>query len=145
MSRVLAVALLFAVGTNSSAQAQASGPTQELTALEHRWVQALIKKDVVTLDKILASTYADTDEEGHQSTKQDVMVLFRSGDLKLEDITLSDLHVQPYGSAAVVTGTAAQRGAYKGQPVAAKVVFTDTFVKTKGAWRVVSSQRTAVH
>jgi len=32
--------------------------------LQHRWVEALVKADIATLDDILADSYVDTDESG---------------------------------------------------------------------------------
>lgn len=145
MSRILAMALLVSIATPAAAQSTKTGPTEELTALEHRWVDAMVKNDVATLDKIIAKTYTDTDEEGHQSGKADLLAVIKSGDLKFKSLTVSDMHVHVYGSAAVVTGTGAQNGAYKGQAVTPKVVFTDTFVKGKGGWMAVASHRTAIH
>lgn len=137
--------LLMAISAAASAQAQRRTVAEELSALEHRWVQAIVKADVATLDKVFASTYVDTDESGDRATKSEVLAALRSGDLKMQGIILSGLHVQEYGSAAVVTGTAAQRGAFKGQPVAPKIVFTDTFIRMKSGWVAVASQRTAIH
>ena len=49
-----------------------------------------------------------------------------------------------YGDAAVVIGTSAQVGKFKGQSLAPTIVFTDTFIKQNGKWRAVASHRSAV-
>jgi len=49
------------------------------------------------------------------------------------------LHV--YGDAAVVIGSAAQVGNFKGQSLTAAIIFTDTFIKQNGKWRAVASHR----
>ena len=116
-----------------------------ITDAEKRWVSALVKNDVGTLDAILAPGYSDTDEEGNRTNKQDILAAIRSGDVKFGSISITEVHVQQYGSAAIATGVAVQKGAYKGQPFAPKIAFIDTFVRENGAWRAVASQRTAVH
>jgi len=143
--------LLLAIAILTPAQTQKSEPAQEAPAtaktlfdLENQWVAALVKSDVATLDSIFGASYVDTDEQGHRSDKQAVFSVLKSGDLKIASIKLSEMHVSLYGDAAVVIGTAAQAGNFKGQPMAATIVFTDTFVKQNGKWIAVASHRSAV-
>ncbi len=147
-----AAACLFALALvpgSRAAHAQAhpssrsDATNREIVDLEHRWVDAIVAKDITTLERVFAPTYVDTDEEGHRGNRQQTLAGIKSPDLKLQSIKLRDIHVQSYGDAAVATGTAAQDGSYKGQPVATRVVFTDTFVREGGTWRAVASQRTA--
>ena len=125
--------------------AKADATAKEITDLEHRWVQAIAKKDAATLRTMLAPTYHDTDESGNVSTLGEMVSMVTSPEMKIDAITITDIHVAKYGKTAVATGTATQRGSYKGQAFAPKVVFTDTFVKQNGQWQAVASQRTAAH
>jgi len=127
-----------AEGTDAIAQAKA------LIDLENKWVAALVKSDAATLDSIFDESYVDTDEHSQRSDKQAVLAVLKSGDLKISSIKLSDMHVTLYGDAAVVIGASAQAGNFKGQPLAAMIIFTDTFIKQKGKWRAVASHRSAV-
>lgn len=119
--------------------------TQLLAGLEEKWVTALTKSDTATLDSILSDTYVDTDERGERTNKQSVLSDLKSGDLWFESIKLSDLQVRTYGDAAVVTGSAAQTGKSKGQPLTAAIVFTDTFIRQNGKWTAVASHRSATN
>jgi ketosteroid isomerase-like protein len=119
--------------------------SQALIGLENKWVAALEKSDTAALDSIFADSYVDTDEQSHRSDKQGVLAVLKSGELKIESIKLSDMQVHAYGDAAVVTGSAAQAGNFKGQPLTAKIIFTDTFVKQNGKWRAVASHRSAAN
>jgi hypothetical protein len=130
--------LLLAMAVLTPAQTKKNGPlqgidttTQALINLENTWVGALMKSDVATLDSIFTDTYVDTDEHSHRSGKQGVLSVLRSGELKIESIELSDMHVYDYGDAAVVTGSASQVGNFSGQPLTAAIIFTDTFVRQK--------------
>jgi len=143
VSHTFRLTVLLAFATPAWAQGSRD-PAAELATLEHQWVQALVARDTSRLGRVLADTYIDTDEEGHRSTKADVLGALQSGDLVLQDISLSNMQVHLYGSAAVVTGQAAQRGAYRGQAVAPMIVFTDTFVMIHARWTAVASQRTAL-
>lgn len=146
--RYTIVAVLLAVAVAVSAQtarkegapgAEATG--QALKDIENKWVEALAKADTTTLDSILADTYVDTDEQSHRSDKNGVLSVLKSGDLKIGSIKLSDMKVEVYGDAAVVTGSAVQKGSFKGQPLPANVIFTDTLIKRSGKWRAVASHR----
>ncbi len=109
---------------------------------QDEFVAGLVNADAAALDAILVDTYVDTEEGGHRSDKAGVIAVLTSGDLKLTSITLLDHDVQVYGDAAVMTGTAAQTGAFQGRALTPKILFTDTFVLQGGKWRVAASQRT---
>jgi hypothetical protein len=142
---LLSIAILTPAQTAKNAPAQGTGATtQALTDLENRWVAALMKSDVAALDSIFADSYVDTDEHSHRSDKQGVLSVLKSGELKIASIKLSDMHVYDYGDAAVVTGSAAQDGNFQGQPLTAKIIFTDTFIRRNGKWTAVASHRSAV-
>ena len=142
--------LLLAMAVLTPAQTQTNGPVQETEAttqalmnLENRWVGALMKSDAATLDSIFADTYVDTDEHSNRTDKQGVLSVLKSGELKIASIKLSDMQVYDYGDAAVVTGSSSQAGNFKGQPLTAKIIFTDTFIRQNGKWRAVASHRSA--
>ncbi len=139
---LLAVAVLAPAQTQKNGPAQGAGATaQALIALENKWVDALMKSDTAALDSIFADAYVDTDEHSQRSDKQGVLSVLKSGELKMESIKLSDMQVHDYGDAAVVIGSAAQVGNFKGQQLVPKITFTDTFVKQNGKWRAVASHR----
>jgi ketosteroid isomerase-like protein len=139
---LLALAVLASAQTKRNSTAQGTGAAaQALIALENKWVDALVKSDTAALDSIFADAYVDTDEHSQRSDKQGVLSVLKSGDLKMESIKLSDMQVHAYGDAAVVIGSAAQAGSFKGQSLAPKIIFTDTFIKQNGKWRAVASHR----
>jgi len=142
--------LLLAMAVLASGQAEkntavrgTNATTEALINLENHWVDALVKADTATLNSIFVDTYVDTDEHSHRSDKQDVLSVLKSGELKIASIKLSDLHAYVYGDAAVVTGSALQAGNFKGQPLTAAIIFTDTFIRQNGKWRAVASHRSA--
>jgi ketosteroid isomerase-like protein len=141
----LTAATPLQAGKTGAAQAPANDATgKALMDLENKWVDALAKSDTAALESIFADTYVDTDEQGHRTDKQGVLSTVKSGDLKIESIKLSDMHVHVYGDAAIVTGKGLQKGSFKSQPITATVLFTDTFVKRNGKWKAVASHRSAV-
>lgn len=117
---------------------------QPLFDLQHRWVSALIEADIPTLATILVDSYVDTDESGSRFDKAGVLAALKSGDLKLTSITLLETHAHRYGDSAVLTGASAQAGAFRGQPIAPKILFTATLVLQNGQWRAAAAHRTVV-
>ncbi len=141
---LLTMAVLTPTQTAKKSQAQVTDPAaQALISLENKWVDALVKSDTAALDSIFADTYVDTDEHSQRSDKQGVLSVLKSGNLKIESIKLSGMEVHVYGDAAVVIGSAAQVGNFKGQPLTAAIIFTDTFIKRNGKWRAIASHRSA--
>ena len=143
--RYLWTATLASIATVSAWSAEPLAPADDastLIALEQAWVEAIQKSDVKTLSTIFANTYVDTDETGHRGDKAAVLGDLKSGALKMSKIELSDMKPVIYGDAAVVTGASVQRGTYEGQPLADRIVFTDTFIRTGKTWKAVASQRT---
>jgi len=145
-STVLLLAALLALAVpQKNANAQGTETAEQVfERLEERWVAALTKSDTATLDSILSDTYVDTDEHGQRTDKSGMLSVLKSGDLKLESIKLSDMKVYMYGTAVVVTGVAVQVGTFKGQPLANKIAFTDTFFYEDGKWKAVASHRSAM-
>ena len=137
------LAIVVPASITSAAELAASGdPTGALIALEEKWVAALQRSDTKTLSALWAQTYVDTDETGHRSDKAEVLRVLKSGALKLRKLQLSDMKAYVYGDAAIVTGASVQDGEFQGQPLAIKIVFTDTFVRHGFEWVAVASQRT---
>jgi Domain of unknown function (DUF4440) len=117
---------------------------QPMLDLQHRWVAALVKADTGALDTILVDSYVDTDESGSRFDKAGVLAALKSGDLKLASITLLETHVHRYGDSAILTGASAQTGAFRGQPIAPKILFTATLVLENGEWKAAAAHRTTV-
>ena len=135
--------VVTASATSAADRAASGGASGVLIALEEKWVAALQRSDTKTLSALWAQTYVDADETGHRSDKAEVLRVLKSGALKLRKLQLSDMKAYVYGDAAVVTGASAQDGDFEGQPLAGKIVFTDTFVRDGDTWKAVASQRTA--
>lgn len=153
MKQTLAVALLIAsvavlsigqMGDNQQGKTKASGKEsveQTLTQMEREWVEAAQKKDATTLDRILADDWVGQSPTG-AATKSQALADLKSGDSKLDSITLGDMKVREFGNTAVVTGSDDEKSSYKGKDTSGHYVWTDVFVKRQGGWRAVASQST---
>ena len=152
MKQTLAIAVLVAaiaalgVGQMSDEQGKkkAGGKgnvEQTLTQMEREWVEAAQKKDASTLDRILADDWVGQSPTGI-TTKSQALSDLKSGDSKLDTITLGEMKVRTFGDTAVVTGSDDEKSSYKGKDTGGHYVWTDVFVKRKGNWQAVASQNT---
>ena len=151
MKRILAVAVLVAVATSLALGQMAAkqektkggkaGVEQALTQMERDWTEASLKKDVATLDKILADDWVGQGPTG-TAPKAEALADLKSGDNKLDSITLGDMKVRVFGDTAIVTGSDDEKSSYKGKDTSGHWIWTDVFVKRQGHWQAVASQGT---
>jgi ketosteroid isomerase-like protein len=141
---LLAAATALALGQTGDNQGQTKGkgnPTVEqvLMQMERDWMEANIKKDTGTLDRILADDWVAQTSDGPQ-TKAQALADSKSGDLKMDSWTLVEMKVRVFGDTAVVTGNHHEKSSYKGKDISGHYVWTDVFVKRQGRWQAVASQ-----
>src|SRR5215472_598026 len=125
------------------ARDQSKRALQSILDLQRRWVEALIRADAASLDAILEDTYVDTDESGSRFDKTAILEALKSGDLKLDSITLLETEVYRYGNSAVLIGSSAQSGSFQGRSIAPKILFTAALILRNRKWAAVAAHRTA--
>jgi ketosteroid isomerase-like protein len=151
MKRILAVAVLVVVATSlalgqmadmkEKAKGGEVGVEQALMQMERDWTEAGLKKDVATLDKILADDWVGQGITG-AATKAEALADLKSGDSKQDSVTLGEMKVRVFGNTAVVTGSDNEKSSYKGKDTSGHYTWTDVFVKRQGRWQAVASQGT---
>ncbi|MGE5212184.1 MAG: nuclear transport factor 2 family protein [Nitrospirota bacterium] len=116
---------------------------QALMKIQHEWAEARIKGD--------SSYTRQLESEDCTIVWPDGSIVNKRADLKsMTDIVFSefkiqDLQVRLYGDTGIVVGEGMIK-AHKGNQhlLGGKFVWTDTFVKKAGEWKVVASQITPV-
>lgn len=143
-----AAAASLALGQMADNQAKTAGGKasveQSLKKMERDWVDATLKKDTATLDRILADDWVGQGPTG-PATKAQVLADIKSGDQKLESINLGDLKVRVFGDTAVVLGSDDEKSSYKGKDTSGHWLWMDVFVKRNGRWQAVASNSTVVN
>jgi peptidylprolyl isomerase len=76
----------------------------ELKRLEREWFEAVIKKDMETLNGIFADDFIAMRTDGSFITKADMIALMSSIGPRLDEIRTDEFKLQLYGNTAVVTG-----------------------------------------
>jgi len=154
MKRILAVAVLaaaaaaLALGQMGENEGKTKGKgkasvEQALMQMERDWTEAQLKKDAARLDKILADDWVGQGPPGI-TTKSQTLADLKSGDYKLDSITLGDMKVRVFGDTAVVTGSDDEKSSTKGKDTSGHYTWTDVFAKRRGRWQAVASQGTLI-
>jgi len=117
---------------------------QTLKQLEHDWSQASLKRDLATLDKIMADDWVSIDFQGRTVTKSETIANLKSGLPATQAAGIGEMKVRIFGDSAIVTGSDTEKSSVKGKDVIDKYLWTDVFVKRDGRWQAVASQSTKV-
>lgn len=148
-------ALIIAASLSISGQAagkQSSKTTQteqELITLTREFADAVVKRNVAALERLLADDYIDILPDGTTASKSQIIANNKkpvSADAgKLEAIDLSNSKVRLYGDAALVTLRITFRGRTgTGQAFANAYITTVAAVKKNRQWRIALIQSTAI-
>ena len=112
-------------------------PTRgELTALYHRWMQAVKDKDLTALEPILATEYTYTASgQGRFSRQQwlDAVAVY-----DVETFPFPSIEARRYGDAAVAIIRYVQQGVYRGERRGGDFLITDVWVDRDSRWQVVA-------
>ena len=116
---------------------------QALTKIQHEWAEARIKGDSSYTRSIEADDCTIVWPDGSIVNKR--ADLQSMTDIVFSEFKIQNLQVRLYGDTGIVVGEGmikARKG--KQNLLGGKFVWTDTFVKQGGEWKVVASQITSV-
>lgn len=117
---------------------------QKVTELERKWAEAMKRRDIRTLDLILAADYRDTSSKGVVRNKAEEIAQFKEAAPTFITYDPDEIDVRVYGSVAVVTGRLKVKVLYENREVAGEFRYTRMYVKRRGRWQAVASQTTQV-
>jgi len=125
------------------AESGAAADTRLLEELEQQIARAWIQRDRNALEQILAPEWVVTQADGTVLTRSEVLGRFFDT-VAFDSNVVDDVTVTLFGESAVVRGRTSVKAQVSGQPVIARIRFTDVFVKREGEWRVVASHASAL-
>ncbi|MFI0895518.1 nuclear transport factor 2 family protein [Streptomyces sp. NPDC020983] len=118
---------------------QVAGPEAELREAERRLRAAVLAGDADALDGLLDDRVRYTGPDGGVLTKADDLAAHRSRTLVVEAFDEEELHVTVAGTTGVTYLLAVLRGTAAGEPFAARLRYTRTWVREGGRWRVLAA------
>jgi ketosteroid isomerase-like protein len=118
---------------------------QQILALEREWYEAREKRDVKSLEQLLADDATLINPLGQFGDKQRVLkALGVGGTTILESYTLEEVKVRLYGNTAVTTGRATVKGQTGVGDFSGATRFTRVYVQRNGRWQLVAHQGTRI-
>jgi hypothetical protein len=117
---------------------------QTLRQIENDTLDALVKGDISTLNRIWADEYSFTPPNGTVVSKENYLALLQSGSVKYDSLKSEGLRVRIYGDTAVVSGSFAVRGRVGTHELNGTDRFLTVYVKRQGRWQQVASQASRI-
>ncbi len=119
-----------------------AGNAETVIDLDKKRMQAMVAKDLATLESLLADDLVYTHSSARLDTKQSLIVGMTSGSTVYTAVEPSDVKAQDLGDSVVLTGVAQIRVVANGTPNAFGVRFTDVYARRNGRWQMVTWQST---
>jgi len=136
--------LLVGLANDHGTMRDHSPEEQALIQIQQDWAEARVKGDSSYTRRIEVDDCTIVWPDGSVvNKKEDLQTM--TGDVAFSEFNIDDLQVRVYGETGIVVGQgkiSAQKG--RQNLVNGKFVWTDTFVKQGGEWKVVASQITPV-
>jgi ketosteroid isomerase-like protein len=137
IKKILITSLTFVLFTTVFCQ---NDDKANVLAVERNAANAFTKHDVVVLNSIFADDVNIISATGATENKQQLLQAVQN----VNSVTVSDMQVRIEGYIAIVTGVALETGKDNNGVYSNKLRFTDVLEKTKGVWKIIASQATAV-
>jgi ketosteroid isomerase-like protein len=117
---------------------------EQIRQVEIEWGDAFLRRDLATLDRLMADEYILTDPLGNVRGKAESLEAIKTNEVLFESTESDNVKVLINGDTAVVSARSTFRGRYKGWSMAGRYQYTDVLVKRRGSWLAVGSHITAL-
>src|SRR6266849_912135 len=134
---ILAAWLLVPSSSAQVNQPKAEGDKQaeeELKNLTRSWDEAMVKKDVKTLDAILADEYSMS-----QIPKAPLIALITNQSITYSSYKREVVRIQTYGDTAISMSRTKLTGNYPGTSFSSEFNSMDVWIRKDGRWRCVAT------
>ena len=116
---------------------------QALMQIERDWGEALVKKDMTALDKMLATEF-QANYVGLVGNKKQFLSVLKSETSRTESAVASDMKAIVFGDRAIVNGLTTEKSITAGKDTSGQYRWTDVFVKRDGRWQCVTGYASKV-
>jgi ketosteroid isomerase-like protein len=117
----------------------------EIDQLEQTWKEAILERNVQTMDSLLADDYIAITWNGMLQSKEQTLTDLKTGSLHFNSIDFSDRKVRFYGQTALVTSRADITGEATEGDVSGSYRFTRVYVRDgTGMWKMVSFESSRI-
>ena len=146
LSTATTPALSQAAAPSTTSQAgEAEQAEREVKQMIREYRQALLRRDVATLERIWADDYTFINAGGKLLSKADRLANLRSGATALGAIKSGgEPVVRVYGDAAVAISRVTIAGRYSGRETSGVFRSMHVWAKRQGRWQLVANQQTRI-
>jgi ketosteroid isomerase-like protein len=113
-----------------------------LTRLSDEWDRAIVRKDEKAIAGNMAEDFRIIDGYGNVDGKPAFVADILDPKLTIDPYTVEEFNVRLYGDTALLSGRTHMTGKHDGKPFESNYRYIDIYVRTKGAWKIVSVQIT---
>jgi len=136
--------MLVSLANDQASMGDHSQDEQALMKIQREWAEARVKGDNSYTRRLEAEDCTIVWPDGRIVNKREDLKSM-TGDIVFTEFKIDDLQVRLYGDTGIVLGQGTIQ-AHEGKQnlLGGKFVWTDTFFKKDGVWKVVASQVTPV-
>ena len=119
-----------------------AGNGQKVIYLDKQRMDAMAKKDLAALNKLISDDLVYTHSSARLDTKKTLIGNMESGGTVYTSVVPSDVKAQDLGDTVVLTGSCKISVMSQGRPNSFGVRFTDVWANKGGQWQMVTWQST---
>jgi ketosteroid isomerase-like protein len=135
--------LVVGLANDQSVMRDRSQDEQALMKIQHEWAEARVKGDSSYTRRIETDDCTIVWPDGRIVNKRADLETM-TGDIVFSEFKIQNLRIRLYGDTGIVIGEGIKANEGKQVLLGRKFVWTDTFVKESGQWKVAASQITPV-
>ena len=141
LARVVAGAFL-ALGLASGWAGDLNSDVAQLTRLSNEWDKAIVARNEAAIGANMAEDFRQIDGYGNLETKKSFVAGIVDPKLSIDPYSVEEFEVRLYGDTALLSGRTHMTGKYDGKPFESNYRYIDIYVRTAGAWKIISVQIT---
>jgi ketosteroid isomerase-like protein len=119
-----------------------AGDGQKVIELDKQRMDAMAKKDLAALNRLISDDLIYTHSSARLDTKKTLIGNMESGSTVYTSVVPSDVKAQDLGDTVVLTGSCKISVMSQGRPNSFGVRFTDVWANKGGQWQMVTWQST---
>ena len=112
---------------------------ERISHIEHELVEAYLKRDIESLERIMADEFIITDPHGPSFTKAQYLADLRAERVSFKSLVIDEMDVRVVDGTAVVTGKATANGHSQDGPYTGQYSFMDVYLKKSSGWKAILS------
>jgi len=110
-----------------------------ITQLELKWALAIVNKDTVMVERLLAKEFNGTTPAGETYSRGRAIADLKSGVYDVTMMNLDQIDVNIFGNTAVAFTSQNEISTYGDRDLSGHYHYTDVWIKKNGRWQVVAS------